>query len=137
MKPSIQDWEALGVFFVLTAIWLVNGAHAVDWISAAAVFFGFLYAQLAFDIAEGGEHASPSQSNAHMRRLFVLKEATWLLTFAMLGSWPLLVGALMFIVYPAMRCRLRANPVRHVPPDSRQAAPSAARLHRHRTASNS
>ncbi len=116
MNHSMADWEALAVFLLLTIIWLANGAHAVDWISAAAVFFGFLYAQLAFELAEGAQWADPYSATTRMRRLFILKEATWVLTFAMIGSWPLLTGAVVFMGYPCVRARLRANQPSAIPP---------------------
>lgn len=100
MVQRIAALESLVVFLILALIACVGEARLTDWSAAIAVFFGFLYSQISFDIAD--EQAADLTSDPRLRkhRLFILKESIWIVTFGLLGSWPLLAGAVMFKAYP-------------------------------------
>lgn len=99
--------EQLGVVAILTTMWCFNGCQMTDVITSGAVFLGFLYAQLSFDVAESieGTHAGATRSS--LRFLFMAKEGLWLLAFMAVQSWPLVFGSLLFSGYPLIRNRLR------------------------------
>jgi len=109
---KIDLLEALVVIVALGVIAYLGGSKFTDWTAAAAVFIGFLYAQLSFNIAEEKTAtASEALEQARLKQVFVVKELLWIVTFAALGSYPLLVGAFLFMVYPATRTLVRGGSI--------------------------
>lgn len=103
----VNSIEALFVFSALCLIVWYSGGQAADWTSAAAVFLGFVYAQSSFEIAERDLQSRLSTETRRLRGIFMLKEVGWIVTFMLLGSWPLVFGALMFLSYPYVRSLTR------------------------------
>lgn len=94
------------ILVLILVMWIASqGTGGVsDWSAACAVFLGFIHSQGSFDAAEG---QLGLQGPSVLQRIFIAKEAMWIATFALLGSWPLLAGAVVFISYPALRCWTR------------------------------
>ncbi len=109
MASRIVVWEALGVIMVLSLIAYLGGARITDWSAACGVFLGFIHTQMSFSLAEGRIEELPNSPGALLRKIHLLKEASWITTFSLLGSWPLLCGAVLFLCYPMLRVRLRPN----------------------------
>lgn len=86
-----------------------SGSLLQDWMSAFAILLGFLYSQTAFDLSEGGSTERSEVLALKLKALHVSKEAAWITTFLYLGSYPLVVGALVFMLYPTLRKSLRAG----------------------------
>jgi len=106
-KPSLV--EAFLVLAVLSGVAWVSGARATDGLSALAGFLSFLCTQIAFDMDErlmGVQDDGPSPQHRY-RNLFFLKEGVWVVTFLLLGSYPLLASTGVFASYPWWRRRLR------------------------------
>jgi hypothetical protein len=108
MNKKIPVLEALIVVAILAVIAFAGGARFTDWSAACAVFFGFLHTQISFSLAEGRIEELPNAPGSLLKKIHLLKEATWITTFSLLGSWPLLGGAALFLFYPALRELLRA-----------------------------
>jgi len=109
MNKKVAILEVSAVFLALTLIACASGAKLTDWSASLAIFIGFIYSQLSFDLAEDRDVKAARNPCNKMRRLFVMKEAIWIATFAMLQSWPLLAGALMFMAYPYIRLAVRGR----------------------------
>lgn len=107
MSKKIGYFEAAFVFLVLAGIAYLGGAKITDCSAALAVFLGFLHSQLSFDLADG-RALQGRPLTQRLKKVFMMKEVTWIATFAMLGSWPLLAGAMMFLSYPAIRSITRS-----------------------------
>lgn len=110
MGCKVAFLEALVVFLALWLVAYTGGAHATDYLASTAVFLGFIYSQMSFDLADAHPMHSTENPCAKMKNVYLLKEATWILTFGLLGSWPLFVGAIMFISYPMIRSLTRGKP---------------------------
>jgi hypothetical protein len=102
--------EALLVFLVLAGVVVASGAKPMDLVSAFAGFLTFLCTQNAFDMNEQLRALQTEALSAQhrYRNLFFLKEAVWVLTFILLGSYPLLASTGVFASYPWWRKKLRA-----------------------------
>jgi hypothetical protein len=106
-QDRIASFEAVFVFLTLCLIAWYSGSQPTDWTSAAAVFLGFVYAQSSFEIAERDLQSRVSTETKRLRGIFMLKEVGWIVTFMLLGSWPLVFGAVMFLSYPYVRLLTR------------------------------
>ncbi len=106
--------EAAFVLFSLLTIAAYTGGQGRDWLATAAVFLTFLHAQLAFDFEDSQKSLlKPAVQNFKWAgRLFVTKEALWVVTFFMTGSWPLCVGSVIFATYPHWRKMVRRQLLR-------------------------
>ena len=107
MSRTIARTEAVIVFLILTLIAAIGGAKLCDCSSALAVFIGFIYSQLSFDIAEKSNPLANAPRS--LKQLYLLKELAWLITFILLKNWPLLIGATIFICYPYLRSWARTR----------------------------
>lgn len=103
--------EAALVSIILSVSAILSGGKLTDWIGAAAVLLTFMHGQLSFDLQESQEQLPQATvpSFKWSGRLFIAKEALWLVTFMMLGAWPLFVATLIFAAYPAWRRWLRSR----------------------------
>jgi hypothetical protein len=106
-KPSLI--EAFFVLIILGGVACASGGRAADGLSAFAGFLSFLCTQIAFDM---NEQLQAAQDNGispqhRYRNLFFLKEGVWVVTFLLLGSYPLLASTAVFASYPWWRRRLR------------------------------
>lgn len=104
-------FEIALVVVVLAPSVIVPGCRPVDFLAATAVFLTFLCTQLSFDmneelVAKGGvEH----RNGYHYPQLFLVKEAMWVLTFAVLGNLPLVASTVVFASYPHWRRWVRGQ----------------------------
>lgn len=102
----MKTWvfELLGACSVLSVSALAAGGGA-HWLSALAVALSFCHAQVASRLDEAEERRS--QIGVHCRawlaRYLVAKEIAWVSYFVLTGSWPALVGCVLFLAYPVWR----------------------------------
>ena len=97
--------EAVGVLAVLIAIAIFSGSRLTDWTATLAVFLGFIHVQQSFKLAESLDKLRPSRASRSrfVRLLHCSKESVWIITFASLGSYPLVAGSVLFFLYPIWR----------------------------------
>jgi hypothetical protein len=103
--------EGLFVLCILTAVVIASGIHVVDILSALAGFLTFLCTQNAFDMNEAlrAVEAAQQPDQHRYRNLFFIKEGVWILTFILLGNYPLLASTGVFASYPWWRRKLRSS----------------------------
>lgn len=112
MRFNVARIECIIIFLILFLISIVGGAKFTDWTASLAVLLGFIYAQRSFDavdILQNGDSQSIPPSKDELQKIFVMKECVWMVTFYTIGSYPLLCGALVFAVYPAVRKSIRVR----------------------------
>ncbi|MGA1191430.1 MAG: hypothetical protein ACO3XO_04025 [Bdellovibrionota bacterium] len=97
--------EAVVVLGILSTIAVISGSQFTDWTASLAVFLGFLHAQHSFQVAQKIDALEVSGKGQFWvtTTLHFCKEAIWITTFACLGCYPLLAGAVLFATYPFWR----------------------------------
>lgn len=107
----VNHWqfEAVFVALVLVATTLARGGQLADWTGAVAVLFTFMHGQLSFDFQESQQQqrAPTVAGYKWSSRYFLTKEIFWCVTFVILSAWPLLVGTVIFTLYPYWRTWFR------------------------------
>lgn len=104
---TVRTWmvEAAVVATVMAAVAALTGGTAVQWLSAAAVLFSFMHAQVAERMAEHQARAVKPDVECWRwsRRYFLGKELAWCAVFTLTKAWPALAGVAVFLAYPAWR----------------------------------
>ena len=109
----LQTWhkEAAVVAIVLIATVVSTGGSLKEWVGSLAVFFTFMHAQVANDMAEAQEDM-PKPSVAcypKARQYFFAKEFLWLVYFTLSQTWAALAGVFVFLMFPMWRKYYRAR----------------------------
>lgn len=85
------------------------GTHWHEWLGALAVWLTFGYVSISFRLqeaeAEREHQAGDVLVECHWKAkyYFIAKELTWLLLFAILGSYTSMAGVFIFLAYPYWR----------------------------------
>lgn len=99
------QFELLVVTGILASVTFFTGNQPVDWLATLAVATSFAHGQITDRLAER-EAARPVASVEcyELARLyFFVKEILWCCVFVLHHTWPALVGAGLFLVYPFWR----------------------------------
>ena len=98
-------FEATVVLIALLAQNLLNDHSAKELIATAAVFFGFMHAQVSSRMQEKeSEKTVPDvECWKWSNRYFVAKEIFWIAFFIVSQSYSALIGCVIFAVYPIWR----------------------------------
>lgn len=99
------QFEAVVAVFVVASTTFLTATRTIDWIACAAVIATFRHGQIADRMVEA-QRALPIPTVHCYRiavRYWVLKEALWIVFFAIQGSYAAIVGAVLFAFYPAWR----------------------------------
>lgn len=103
----IRTWqvEATSVACVLFSTAILTGGTFVQWISALAVLFTFMHAQVSERMAEIQSLKVKPEVYCYRwsTRYFYAKEVLWCAVFSLTGAWPALVGVGLFLLYPIWR----------------------------------
>jgi hypothetical protein len=97
-------WEAGFVWLCLSTTTLLTKGGFVDWLATVAIWISFLYTSICDRLGE--LEKPPSEGSKAFRvaqRLLQLREALWFLYFWMVGSYSVLVGVMLFLLYPLWR----------------------------------
>lgn len=98
-------FEVAVVALVLFGVAAATGGAMIQWLSATAVLFSFMHAQVADRMTELQALAVRPDVPCWRwsRRYFYAKELLWCAVFTIGGAWPALAGVGLFLAYPAWR----------------------------------
>ena len=98
-------YEAIFVGSLLMVVAYLSGSHITDWLGATAVLLTFMHGQISFDFQDAQGQMMKLNVSCYRwsGRYFVTKEILWVVTFALMQAWPLLVGTIVFLTYPKWR----------------------------------
>ena len=87
----------------------VTGGSVVEFVGAAAVFLGFMHAEIADRMVEREARRPVAEIECYpwARRYFLAKELLWLSYFIAHKSYAALAGVAVFVVYPLWRAWYR------------------------------
>lgn len=109
MKIRTWHFESLFVAAVLVMVVAVFGKHWHEWLGALAVWLTFGHTCIAFRLQEAEEEREAQAGDVLVechwkaKYYFIAKEITWLLLFAILGSYTSMAGVFLFLAYPYWR----------------------------------
>lgn len=105
----IKTWvvELAVAALVLSVTAALTNASAPGWLSVGAVLGSFAHMQVADRLQEAEGDRPQSEKSVHcqhwLQRYLIAKETLWVLSFALSGMWPALVGCALFLFYPVWR----------------------------------
>lgn len=103
----MRTWQAEGavVGVALASVAVASGGSWREWVGALAVQLTFHHAAIAERMQERQSLRSAPDVECYRwsTRLFVGKEALWLVYFLASQTWSALAGVVLFLAYPAWR----------------------------------
>lgn len=103
----MKTWqiESIVVLIILSSSLLLKEIGYVDIICLFAIWITFLHAQVADRLQEKQSQKTEPDVDCFRwsNRYFIAKEVLWIIFFLLIRSYPALIGAIVFSLYPYWR----------------------------------